>query len=61
MYTFSGEYLFPRVLTHLLPDGEDKMQDEALPSGSTGPNPKCAELLATCQPRNRAKDWTALI
>ena len=51
----------PNYLTYLLPDGEERIQDVALPKGSTGPKPKCAELLTTCQPRNRANDCTALI
>lgn len=49
------------ITTYLFPDGDDKIQDDALPRGSTGPKPKWAELLTTCQPRNRAKDCTALI
>ena len=51
----------PNYLTYLLPDGEERIQDVALPKGSTGPKPKCAEMLTTCQPRNRANDCTALI
>lgn len=49
------------VGAYLLPEGDDKMQDDAFPRGSTGPRPKCTELLTTCQPKNRANDWTVLI
>ena len=47
--------------TNLFPDGEDSIQEEAFPRGSTGPRPRWAELLTTCQPKNRANDCTVLI
>lgn len=44
-----------------LPFGEARRQEEALPSGSTGPEPRCELLAKSCQPMHLPTACTAVI